>query len=151
MSLSERFKSRRVEIGLTQAELGEIVKLSQVAINKIERGETRDPGKILELSIALKCNPWWLKFGDQYSKTNVLNVAETGPAYGADNLETIELLASSGQLSELAVNILAQAARLMATKQQPVPLPTSPTLIDDRTGNGQVKKTDQRKIKTPKN
>jgi phage repressor protein C with HTH and peptisase S24 domain len=62
--MSERIKSRRKELKLTQLEVAEFVGVSKTAISLWESG-TNDPnGKNLDsLCIALKCDQSWLLYG----------------------------------------------------------------------------------------
>lgn len=62
-TLAQRLKSTRLSKGLTQAELGKQIGVSQNAIQKIEKGETKSPGNILSLAKALGVDPNWLQFG----------------------------------------------------------------------------------------
>ncbi|HFQ4959228.1 TPA: LexA family protein [Vibrio vulnificus] len=61
MDLAERVKLRRKELGLSQAELAELVGIAQQSIHKIEDGRTLKPRNILQLAKALKCDPGWLQ------------------------------------------------------------------------------------------
>lgn len=70
-TLSERLKETRRKIGLTQAELGTRIGVSQNAIQKIENGETKEPRNILQLAEALGVNPHWLQFGN----VNSINIS----------------------------------------------------------------------------
>ncbi len=67
MSIAERVKARRLELKLTQAQLGELSGIRQQSIQSIESGEIERPRRILELSIALECSVEWLCTG---KKTN---------------------------------------------------------------------------------
>lgn len=71
MSLAERFKARRTELGMTQTEVATIAGVSQQSIETIESGKTRKPRNIIELSKALKCSPDWLLNGK-----NIMPLAE---------------------------------------------------------------------------
>lgn len=63
-TLAERLKEARKLRGITQKALGDMVGLSQAAIQKIEVGKASQTSKILELSNALKIRPEWLNTGD---------------------------------------------------------------------------------------
>lgn len=63
MSLAQRVIERRKELGLSQRKLAEAVGISQSAINKVEHGDTRNPGFIFELAQALQTDPLWLREG----------------------------------------------------------------------------------------
>ena len=64
-TLKERLKSKRLELGLTQAELADRVLLKQQTIQLIEAGKTLQPRCILRLAHVLKCDPSWLLYGDK--------------------------------------------------------------------------------------
>lgn len=63
MNIAERVKLRRVELGLTQAELAVMAKTSQQAIQQLEDGKTKRPRYLPELSAALGCSVKWLVTG----------------------------------------------------------------------------------------
>ncbi|KLE93106.1 XRE family transcriptional regulator [Klebsiella aerogenes] len=69
-TLSDRVKKRRNELNLTQAELAELSGTKQQTIQQVESGLTKRPRKIIELAVALRCEPTWLLFGEQTTKTN---------------------------------------------------------------------------------
>lgn len=63
MDLGKRVEKRRVQLGMTQAQLGLITGLAQNSIHNIESGETKRPRKIDALAQALNCTPEYLLFG----------------------------------------------------------------------------------------
>lgn len=63
MNIAERVKSRRIELGMTQAELAIKANTSQQAIQQLEDGKTRRPRYLPELSSALRCSIKWLLTG----------------------------------------------------------------------------------------
>ncbi|EHS7019657.1 transcriptional regulator [Escherichia coli] len=65
MSLATRVKERRKALNLTQVTLAELTGVSQQAINRIESGIISRPRYLLEISIALQCDPNWLLHGSQ--------------------------------------------------------------------------------------
>lgn len=64
MSIAERVKERRSELGMTQAELAAKANTSQQAIQQLEDGKIRRPRYLPELSIALNCSMGWLLSGN---------------------------------------------------------------------------------------
>ena len=62
-TFASRVRSRRKELGLSQAELAKRGKLSQTTISDIERGRNDASREIVELAVALQCSPEWLKTG----------------------------------------------------------------------------------------
>lgn len=65
MSLATRVKERRKALNLMQVTLAELTGVSQQAINRIESGIISRPRYLLEISIALQCDPNWLLHGSQ--------------------------------------------------------------------------------------
>lgn len=63
-TLSDRLKQKRTELKLTQAQLAEMAGTKQQSIQQIESGLTKRPRFLVELSVALKCDPLWLIYGD---------------------------------------------------------------------------------------
>ena len=68
-SLSDRIKLRRSELNLTQAELAELSGTKQQTIQQVESGLTKRPRNLVELAMALQCEPGWLLFGEDSSKS----------------------------------------------------------------------------------
>ncbi|HGM5452863.1 TPA: XRE family transcriptional regulator [Serratia marcescens] len=62
-TLAERLKLARKEQGLSQKALGELIGVSQAAIQKIEVGKAKETTKILDLANALGVRPEWLSSG----------------------------------------------------------------------------------------
>lgn len=69
-SLSDRIKLRRSELKLTQAELAALVGTKQQTIQQVESGLTKRPRRLIELAVALQCDPRWLLFGEGANKPN---------------------------------------------------------------------------------
>ena len=63
MSIGERIKKRRKELGLTQAALSEIIGIAQQSLQSIESGKIEKPRKIIALAKALETTPEFLQFG----------------------------------------------------------------------------------------
>jgi len=63
MSIAERVKIRRKELGLTQYQLADLVGIAQTAIQRLEKGDTKNPRDIEALATALQCTPEFLRFG----------------------------------------------------------------------------------------
>lgn len=62
-TLAERLKEARSAQGLTQKALGELVGVSQAAIQKIETGKAEQTTKLVDIARALKVRPEWLGSG----------------------------------------------------------------------------------------
>ena len=110
-TLAERLKEARTMQGLTQKALGELVGVSQAAIQKIETGKANQTTKLVDLASVLKIRPEWLSTGegnmradeqvpstpvqvnDRIYRLEVLNLSvSAGP--GVVNSEFIEVLRS---------------------------------------------------------
>lgn len=63
-TLSQRVRTRRTELGLTQAEVAEQAGITQQSYQQLEAGETKRPRNLLEIASALECTPHWLMYGD---------------------------------------------------------------------------------------
>lgn len=86
MDLGKRVEKRRVQLGMTQAQLGLIAGLAQNSIHNIESGETKRPRKIDALAQALNCTPEYLLFGIgeiQSDAKNINNNVVPGPTIKA--------------------------------------------------------------------
>ncbi|MDC3189118.1 helix-turn-helix domain-containing protein [Pseudoalteromonas elyakovii] len=73
MKLHEKFRQARENKGLTQKELGDLVGVSQVAVMKIENGQTKNPRKINDFARALGVNVDWLLYSDQAISVSTSN------------------------------------------------------------------------------
>ncbi|EBG9723262.1 helix-turn-helix transcriptional regulator [Salmonella enterica] len=62
-TLAERLKEARNARGLTQKALGELIGISQAAIQKIETGKAVQTTKLVDIARALKVRPEWLGSG----------------------------------------------------------------------------------------
>ncbi len=63
MSISERVKNKRINLGLTQVELAEAVGTTQQSIEQLESGKTKRPRFLPELASALQYSVDWLITG----------------------------------------------------------------------------------------
>ncbi|MBB1432073.1 LexA family transcriptional regulator [Pseudoalteromonas sp. SG43-4] len=82
MDIAKRVKERRTALGLTQYQLADLVGTAQTSIQKIERGDTKNPRNIEALARALKCTPEFLQFGIADNKDTNSNVSP-GPTIKA--------------------------------------------------------------------
>jgi len=64
-TLSDRLKQKRIELNLTQAKLAELSGAKQQTIQQVESGLTKRPRCLVELAIALQCEPHWLLYGEK--------------------------------------------------------------------------------------
>ena len=62
-TFSDRVKKRRLELGLSQERLGDLVGVSQGLIGQIENGRNRGSKHIAALARALQCSADWLDTG----------------------------------------------------------------------------------------
>ncbi|ELI8163500.1 LexA family protein [Yersinia kristensenii] len=63
MSLADRVKARRLELGLSQDQAAELAKIRQQSWGAIEDGSTKKPRNIVGIAKALQCDPAWLMEG----------------------------------------------------------------------------------------
>ena len=87
MSFNERVRQRRLELGLSQAELGRLAGVPQSTIGQIENGRNKSSTKILELANALRTTVEYLVNGEKSGARGVSNVAATG--YQLDRVPVI--------------------------------------------------------------
>ncbi|BDM86716.1 hypothetical protein CL8F690_27770 [Escherichia coli] len=110
-TLSERLKEARLARGLTQKALGDLVGVSQAAIQKIETGKANQTTKIVEIANALGVRAEWLSSSvgnmsdstvqpiqptvshSKYFKIDVLDI-EVSAGPGVINREFVEVLRS---------------------------------------------------------
>lgn len=91
MSLAERFKASRVQAGLTQVQLADVIGVHQSVISDLERGVTIDPGSgmLLRASELLKADPKYLMFGSD----EVKQLSTSSPvALASEELEDCEAI-----------------------------------------------------------
>lgn len=82
MDIAKRVKERRTALGLTQYQLADLVGTAQTSIQKIERGDTKNPRNIEALARVLECTPEFLQFGIADTKDINSNVSP-GPTIKA--------------------------------------------------------------------
>jgi SOS-response transcriptional repressor LexA len=73
MDIGSRVKKLRKELGLTQYQLADLVGTAQTSIQKIEKGDTKNPRHIEALARALKCTPEYLRFGIEDNENVVVS------------------------------------------------------------------------------
>lgn len=67
-TISDRIKTKRLALNLSQVELAEKTGIKQQSLQQIEAGTTKRPRYLLELAKALNCDPHWLMYGDDNTK-----------------------------------------------------------------------------------
>ena len=112
-TLAERLKSAREKMGLSQAQLAEMVGLSQQSVAKIENGDTLQPRKIKEIAKALQVSQKWLLLGvEENGKLSnyVIEEAEEArldPSVFADiPVLDVELSAGNGCEAEIVESVV---------------------------------------------
>lgn len=62
MSMGDRIKQRREQLGLSQQQLADITRMRQNIISRLEHGDTPNPGAdvLKRLALALRCSIDWL-------------------------------------------------------------------------------------------
>ncbi|MEG2114477.1 MAG: helix-turn-helix transcriptional regulator, partial [Hafnia sp.] len=71
MNLAERLKLARKLAGISQKKLGEIIGVSQAAIQKIETGLAQNSTKLIDIAVALNVRPEWLASGMEPMSSNL--------------------------------------------------------------------------------
>lgn len=73
MSLAERVKQKRIELGLTQEQAAEKAGIRQQSWASIEDGKTKKPRNIVGISKALNSDPTWLMTGGTFMPLSDVN------------------------------------------------------------------------------
>lgn len=89
-TLAERLKEARIMQGLTQKALGDLVGVSQAAIQKIETGKANQTTKLVDLASVLKIRPEWLSTGEGDMRAD--GQAPSGPVQVKNSIYRLEVL-----------------------------------------------------------
>ncbi|WP_210496307.1 LexA family protein [Pantoea ananatis] len=81
MLMHDRIKQRRIDLGLTQTELAELVGTTQQGIVSVESGRTKRPRYLHELAKALKCSPDYLLNGTESNNVSFAGNYTPGKRY----------------------------------------------------------------------
>ncbi|CAB1224126.1 LexA family protein [Serratia liquefaciens] len=81
MNLADRVRQKRLELGLTQAQLADKIGTSQQGIVSVETGRTVRPRYLPELAKALECDIDWLLTGANSSNVSYAGPYEPGKRY----------------------------------------------------------------------
>ena len=73
MSLADRVKQKRMELGLTQTEAAERAGIRQQSWQSIEDGKTLKPRNSVGIAKALNCDPSWLMNGGAFMPIGEMN------------------------------------------------------------------------------
>lgn len=73
MSLADRVRKRRSELGVTQSEAAEKAGIKQQSWASIEDGKTLKPRNIVGIAEALQCDPAWLMNGGNFLPVSEVN------------------------------------------------------------------------------
>ncbi|EMJ5171315.1 helix-turn-helix transcriptional regulator [Klebsiella aerogenes] len=98
-TLAERLKEARSKRGLTQKALGELVGVSQAAIQKIETGKANQTTKLVEIANALGVQPEWLSSGEGVMNTGGEHSAQIQSRNSASDtfrVDVLDLTVSAG-------------------------------------------------------
>jgi transcriptional regulator with XRE-family HTH domain len=102
MTIGENVKARRKLLNLTQAQLAEMVGISNAFLSEVERGKKRPSYKVLPaLASALQCTEMELSFGgevqiNESNKSKNLNIADGARALKEDAYYCITFKYSEG-------------------------------------------------------
>ncbi|MDM8056555.1 XRE family transcriptional regulator [Klebsiella aerogenes] len=112
-TLAARLKFARENKGLSQAQLADMIGLSQQSVAKIENGETLQPRKIKEIAKALDVSQKWLQLGIEENGVissyvvEELEEAKLDPEVFADiPVLDIELSAGNGCEAEIVESMV---------------------------------------------
>lgn len=99
-TLAERLKEARSARGLTQKALGDLVGVSQAAIQKIETGKANQTTKLVDIANALGVMPDWLSSGEGSMHNGAkypVTALTAHPASGVFRVDVLDLTVSAGQ------------------------------------------------------
>lgn len=86
MKIADRVKKRRMELGLSQQEIADFLRIRQPSIQRLEKGLVRNPKYLARLAEILKVTPEWLQFGIgqpvQSSENSVIPINAFVPLIG---------------------------------------------------------------------
>ena len=113
MSFNERVRQRRLELGLSQAELGRRAGVPQSTIGQIENGRNKSSTKILELANALETSVEYLVDGAKTVRQELPNITATG--YRLDTVPVISWV-QAGEWRDIEHYDLDDAEFIQVTK-----------------------------------
>lgn len=94
MTLGERLKYAREARGLTQQQLADLVPMTQPSLHNTENGRNKGTTKIIELSLALNINPFWLQLG--VGDMELSNMTNVMPIESGEKVPLISWVAAGG-------------------------------------------------------
>lgn len=97
-NLAERLKQARMNKGLTQKSLADLIGVSQAAIQKIETGKAANTTRLVDLAKALNVRPEWLSSGNEPVGIDSA-LKEPEPVYNANltyRVDVLDVQASAG-------------------------------------------------------
>lgn len=104
ITLGQRIKQRRKQIGLSQSDLSKSAGVSDSSVSLWESDNTAPRGANLhKLATALQCSPTWILFGDEDQAPGAPQQAGEQPSLSDDEIELLKLyraLPESEQVSQ---------------------------------------------------
>ncbi|EMB3264487.1 TPA: helix-turn-helix domain-containing protein [Klebsiella michiganensis] len=104
ITLGQRIKQRRKQIGLSQSDLSKSAGVSDSSVSLWESDNTAPRGANLhKLATALQCSPTWILFGDEDQAPGAPQQAGEQPNLSDDEIELLKLyraLPESEQVSQ---------------------------------------------------
>lgn len=99
-TFAERLKNCRISLGLSQADLGKKVGLTQGQIGFYENGKTLGVKHILKLANALEVRPEWIMYGtgSKESKNDNPGLQEFNEICESLSIESLEQLAQVARI-----------------------------------------------------
>lgn len=94
-TLGARLKDARINKGLSQGELGDLVGVSQAAVGKVELDRTENPRGILKYASVLGVSPDYLLFGEGSKNYNLADDISLTMAVDILNMH-VEKLSNTG-------------------------------------------------------
>ena len=109
-NLAERLKQARMNRGLTQKSLADLIGVSQAAIQKIETGKAANTTRLVDLAKALNVRPEWLSSGNgPMENESSLKEPEPEPEYNVNltyRVDVLDVQASAGPGTMLSTDFI---------------------------------------------
>lgn len=104
-TLAERLQFIMSEQGVTQQKLADMIGITQQSVNKIVKGETRQPKNIVEIANVLGVDVQWLKTG-KGQEPDFEALANREPEEEAIRIEVLDIEVSAGHGSYLSSDFM---------------------------------------------
>lgn len=103
ITLGQRIKQRRKQIGLSQSDLSKAAGVSDSSVSLWESDNTAPRGANLhKLATALQCSPTWILFGDEDKSPGAPKSDNSISQLSADEIELLDLYRALPESDQIA-------------------------------------------------